>query len=156
FEMDTNTSIDGGGKSITVNVPFGNMVMHGTAAAPESTDKCADLSSPFAPTVPPAQALGAQITSTPADITTVVTINVGNISAVPPTGSFVMERCSLIDVDNRDAGGQKKPAGTVVITVGHDVDIDGLVLSESTLTGGGSVATQQPGGGPIFVRAGCS
>src|SRR4029077_1865476 len=76
------------------------------------------------------------------------TINAGNYpNSTSTQGSFTMERCSLIDVSK--TGGS---AGTVQITAGHDADIDGLVLSESTLTG---TSNQTPGGGPITVQTGC-
>ena len=136
--MDKGSSIMGGGKNITINVPNGDMTMHGTAGS----DKCGY------PTIP-ANSLGAQITSRPATIATTITINVGNYpNNTTPSGSFTMERCSVVSVST---GGSS--AGTVVITAGHDTDIDGLVLSESTLSGTG--AHQAPGGGPITVQTGC-
>ena len=75
-----------------------------------------------------------------------ITITVGNYG-VPPTGTLTMERCSLIDVSSRGS------AGEIKITAGRVADIDGLVLSESGLSGVG--ANQPRGGGPIDVRAGC-
>ncbi len=141
FEMDVDSSIDGGGKNITVSVPFGNMTMHGTPGS----DQCGY------PTHP-APATGAQITSVPGNLATTININVGNFG-IPPTGDFTMERCSLVDVSNLPAGGTKSSVGTINITVGRATDIDGLVLSESNL--GGVGGTQPPGGGPISIKSGC-
>ena len=127
--MDIGSAITGGGRDITINVPHGDMTMHGTPLA--GTDKCGYPNTP-------APGLGAQITSTPGSLGTKIEINVGNFpNSTSPSGSFTMERCSLVNVST---GGTS--AGTVLITAGHDADIDGQVLSESTLTGNG--ATRPP------------
>ena len=73
LEMDKNTSIDGKGKSITVTAA-GNVTLHGETG----TDKCGY------PNIP-VNSRGAQITSNPATLATNVTINSGDINALPPT-----------------------------------------------------------------------
>jgi hypothetical protein len=46
------------------------------------------------------------------------------------------------------------PGGAIVLTAGNgSIDVDGKVLSQSSLTGTGAV--QRPGGGPITITAGC-
>ncbi len=74
-----------------------------------------------------------------------IVIGVG-FYGVPPTGTFTMERCSLVDASSKGS------AGEIEITAGRIGNIDGLVLSESGLTG---VPNQPRGGGPITVFAGC-
>src|SRR5688572_19780302 len=68
----------------------------------------------------------------------------GNVSITAGV-DVITEDGSRITVDARCS------AGAIDITAGRDADIDGLVQSDSQLSGTG--ATQAPGGGPITIIA---
>ena len=53
------------------------------------------------------------------------------------------------------SNGSVNPAGEIDITANVAIDIDGNVLSESGVSGTGGL-NQKPGGGPIFISAGCN
>jgi hypothetical protein len=144
-----NTIQGGSGGDISITIT-GDMAMHGTTG-PLDNCRANGTGDPLVYATP---SLGAVITAkgsgssgfSPAGN---ITIHVG-FYGVPPTGTFTMERCSLVDVSSSLAS-----AGEIEIISGHSGDVDGLVLSESTVSGGGSASTQVRGGGPITIKAGC-
>jgi hypothetical protein len=71
----------------------------------------------------------------------------GNVT-LTTDANFTTEAGSIISTN-----GSPCPAGEIKITAAIAVDIDGQVLSESTMSGVG--AKQPPGGGPITITAGC-
>jgi hypothetical protein len=81
----------------------------------------------------------------------------GNITLISTGGSITTQPGSIISAGDSISAGQspKCPGGQILIQAQQgDVDIDGWVLSHSTLTGTG--ATQRPGGGPITIKANCT
>jgi hypothetical protein len=126
------TSGTGPGRPITVNAT-GNILLHGDGTK------------------------GASITAnqTSGDCSVA---KAGNIT-LTSGGNFTTEAVSVISADAHCS------AGAIVIVAGDSngdlivdgigaVNIDGLVSSQSTLSGTGS--TQAPGGGTITVKAGCA
>jgi hypothetical protein len=82
-----------------------------------------------------------------------ITILVGNVDPnatppikLPPLGTFTMGTGSQVDANSAGL------AGDIKILAGHDGEIDGNVLSESTLSGNSS---NEAGGGPITIQTGC-
>ena len=125
--MDGGSSIVGPGKSITINVPNGDMTMHS----------------------------GATITTTvTSGAAGPITINVGNYAAIivdptiPPKGVFTMDTGSLIEAN----GGPSGVGGDIAITAGYSGSIDGHVLSQ--VNSGSSGGTGRDGAS-IFVDTGC-
>jgi hypothetical protein len=77
-----------------------------------------------------------------------IAITVGNAVSSPPTGDFTMEPGAEILANSSSQSG-----GGIAIRVARTADVDGLVESFGGI--GGIGGNQLPGGGPIFIDAGC-
>jgi hypothetical protein len=158
ISADNNVKLGEGGE-ILIDVD-GDMTMHGTPDNSAPFDSCRTSTNGPAfytyglvkfPNVYDDPTLGAVISAhrwggAGSSSGGHINITVGRYD-VDPTGTFTMERCSLVDVSSLGSGGQ------IEITAGRTGEIDGLVLSESGESGVG--AGQPRGGGPINIRAGC-
>lgn len=80
-----------------------------------------------------------------------ITVNSGgNLNTQP--GSVISTGDLSLSTGN--GFGPHCPGGQILLSAGHgSIDVDGKVLSQSSLSGTG--ATQRPGGGPITITAGC-
>src|SRR5215475_3459654 len=78
-----------------------------------------------------------------------IVINVGNYPNFPGVGKFTMDATAQVLANSPQAS-----AGSVAITAGAEMDIEGLVQSSSRLSAT-TPATQAPGGGTLTLISGC-